>query len=293
MTPDPRPIAELVRDPPSKWICRHRRQEEEMTDPYGLSLGGLLIREYQVNTDECRWLDGLVLHTDASGEPFPTGVICGKCLGEVRRAGLNPFVRDSRATVIQTKRKTLGTVLLGQTLFGALALDRLPWAPAQRQLVALCTAHEPELEELLPQIPGCEGLRVQIASVDRASRFLLGSERRAKPGRQIVSDSDLRAEAEGALGLGPPAHLLRLGSGEEAEAVYYTSEGLLCLHAVPKPMSLALAGLVLFFREVLAARHPDTTVRSVGVSTSPDQIVTGLLRRYPGCDGIRRDGRPW
>jgi hypothetical protein len=293
MSFDPRPLSELVAEPPSEWNCGHRRQEEKMTDPYGLSLGGLLVREFQVNTDECRWLDGLVLHTNGAGDPYPTGVICGKCLGDPRRSALNSYVRGSDATVIQTKLKTLGAVLLGQTLFGGLALSLTPWAPARISLVSLCTAHEPELERLLTSIPGCEGLRVEIGSLADAGGFLAGVESRSRPNRQIVSDLELRQEAEAALGLGSPTHQLRLDSGETAEAIYETEDGLLCLHAVPRPVSLALAGLVLFLGEVLAARHPEAHVRSVGVTTKPDAVVTRLLRRYARCDALRPDGRRW
>jgi hypothetical protein len=289
--PDNRAVPELVRDPPQEWICEHRRQEEKMTDPFGLSLGGLVIREYFVHTAEPRRLDGLVLHADAHGRPFPTGIICAVCLRE-RRSALNPFVRGAEATLIQTKRETLGTAVLGQTLFGALALQRLSWAPASIEMVALCTAHEPELEVLLPSIPGCERLRIEIGSLDDNDIFQPDVPAPRRATREIKVAPDLRRDFEEAHGLQPAAEP-PLASRELVEAVYETADGLLVVHSSPRTVSLVLAGLVLFFRELLAARHPKVAVRSVGLSRKPDAIVTSILRRYAGCDALGPDLTPW
>lgn len=261
-----------------------------MTEPLALSLGGLLIREYFVHTASTRRLDGLVLHADANGHPFPTGIICAYCLKE-RRSALNPFVRGAAATLVQTKRATLAAAVLGRALFGALALERLDWAPASLELVTLCTAHEPELEALLPSIPGCERLRVEIGSLDCGEVFQPGVPAPRRATRQIKADPDLLADFEQAHGLKPTQ--LPLAARELAEAVYETPEGLLVVNSSPRTVSLVLAGLVLLSRELLAARHPELPVRSIGLSRKPDAIVTSLLRRYPGCDALGPGLKPW
>lgn len=119
----------------------------------------------------------------------------------------------------------------------------------------------------------------------RTTSFISGEERLAKPPRQQPRNEELRDTVVQALGLGARRDTIRLASGEEAEAVYEDEDGLVCVHAVPRPVSLALAGLVVFFGAVLAARH-DGRTRSIGITRSPDAIVAGLLRRYPGCDVV-------
>jgi hypothetical protein len=292
MTLDSRSIAEIIREPPQRWDCSHRRREEDMTDPFGLSLGGLVVREYQVNTAVARWLDALVLHADHAGRPFATGVVCGKCISMAHGPALDHYVRGSSATLVQTKLATLGSVLLGQTLFGGLALKRRPWAPAVFDLVALCTAREPELEALLPQIPGCERMRVAIGSLDGERRFLPNEERPKRPTRQIPLDHELADRAYRVLKLSASLPPPVLSSGEAPEAVFETPEGLVVIHTVPRPASLALAGLVLFLGEAVAARGLGP-IRSVAVTTKPDPVVTSLVRAYPRCEVLRADGRRW
>lgn len=265
-----------------------------MTEGYARRLGGLLVREFGVMTGRLRRMDGVLLHESAEGEPFPGGILCWYCLSAQERVQLARIVEGADVTVIQTKRETLGRLVLGQALFGALAMRRV-YATADLQSLALVTGHEPQLEATLIGLAGAEKLRVEVGSTGAGGSFVYGRERHKAPSRHPPPPAPaLLDQLRRALDLGEPVLRARATEAPEYfDALFETPNGLLCVHASARPVSLTLAGLVLFSRLLLTKQRPDAVVRSVSVTPTDDPVVTGFLRQYPGCDALRPDGKPW
>jgi hypothetical protein len=204
---------------------------------------------------------------------------------------LRPYVRGSSATCSDEARDARDGVL-GQTPFGGLAFELAPWAPKDLQLVALCEGREPELESVLPETEGCERLRVDVGSIDEEGRSSLdaSSVHAVSPGASSDRDSPPRGARTRWREIDDR---IVLSSGEQAESLYETGDGLAVVHAAPRPVSLALAGLVVFFGRVAAARMPGSPVRSVVVTTPAGRRGNATPRRYFGCDALRPNGQPW
>ncbi len=236
----------FIASAPLELECGHRRDEEKLTEPYARSLGGLLVREFGVKTAFRRRVDGLVLHEAADGYTFRASVLCWLCLTPPERLRLDQVVRGARVTLVQTKLRTLGMALLGQTLFGAKALER-EHAPGELEAIALATAHEPVLEATLIDLPGADRLRVVIGSLAESGELVVNRERPRPPDRQPKPPApELVRGVADHLGLGKPLEPVVLTSAPEtAEAVFGVDDGLLSVHSVRKPVSLTLAGLVL------------------------------------------------